>query len=68
MVKMIMEEYINGESFSFDGITDSHKKVLFMTSHQYTDSIMDSVNEQKTIGCYSYMNIPEDILDAGLSL
>ena len=66
MVKMIMEEYINGESFSFDGITDSHKKVLFMTSHQYTDSIMDSVNEQKTIGCYSYMNIPEDILDAGL--
>ena len=66
MVDMIMEEYINGQCFSFDGITDSHNNVVFMTSHQYTDSIMDSVNEQKTIGCYSYIDIPEDIKDAGL--
>lgn len=62
---MIMEEYIKGSCFSFDGITNSKKEILFVTSHQYTDSIMDAVNEHKTIGCYSYIDIPEDILDAG---
>lgn len=62
---MIMEEYIDGETFSFDGITNSKKEILFVTSHQYTDSIMDSVNEQKTIGCYSYIDIPKDIMEAG---
>ena len=36
-----------------------------MTSHQYTDSIMDAVNEQKNIGCYSYKDIPADIMEAG---
>lgn len=63
--EMIMEEFINGSCFSFDGITDSKKDILFVTSHQYTDSIMDAVNEKKNIGCYSYINIPEDIMDAG---
>ena len=62
---MIMEEYINGSCFSFDGITNSKKELLFVTSHQYTDSIMDAVNEQKNIGCYSYKHIPDDIMEAG---
>ena len=66
LVDMILEEYIDGECFSFDGIADSNKNVVFMTSHQYTGSIMDSVNEQKTIGCYSYIDIPRDIKHAGL--
>ncbi|MEG0329664.1 MAG: ATP-grasp domain-containing protein [Longicatena sp.] len=63
--EMIMEEYIEGSCFSFDGITDSKKNILFVTSHQYTDSIMDAVNEQKNIGCYSYIDIPDDIMDYG---
>ena len=63
---MIMEEYINGSCFSFDGITNSKKELLFVTSHQYTDSIMDAVNEQKNIGCYSYKDIPADIMEAGI--
>lgn len=64
-VPMIMEEYIKGSCFSFDGITNSKKEILFVTSHQYTESIMDSVNEHKNIGCYSYIDIPDDIMDAG---
>lgn len=64
-VTMIMEEYIHGSCFSFDGITDSKKNILFVTSHQYTGSIMDSVNEQKNIGCYSYIDIPDDIMNVG---
>lgn len=61
----LMEQFIKGSCFSFDGITNSKKQILFVTSHQYTDSIMDAVNEQKTIGCYSYKEIPADVMDAG---
>lgn len=41
------------------------KEILFTSSHQYTDSLMDVVNEQKGIGCYSYKDIPEDIIEIG---
>ncbi len=61
----LMEEFIQGSCFSFDGITNSKKEILFVTSHQYTDSIMDAVNEQKSIGCYSYKDIPQDVMDVG---
>lgn len=63
--EMIMEEFIEGSCFSFDGITNSKKEILFTSSHQYTDSLMDVVNEQKGIGCYSYKDIPEDIIEIG---
>ena len=62
---MLMEQFIKGSCFSFDGITNSKKEILFVTSHQYTDSIMDAVNEHKTIGCYSYKEIPADIMKMG---
>lgn len=65
-VAMIMEEFVDGLCFSFDGITNSKRELLFATSHQYSDSLMDVVNEQKSVGCYSYKQIPHDIMEAGL--
>lgn len=62
---MLMEQFIKGSCFSFDGITNSKKEILFVTSHQYTDSIMDAVNEHKSIGCYSYQDIPQDVMEMG---
>lgn len=64
-VDMILEEYIEGECFTFDGITNSRKQIQFATSHQYVGSIMDSVNEQDSIGCYSLIDIPDDIMEIG---
>lgn len=62
---MLLEEYITGECFTFDGITNSKKEIQFATSHHYVGSIMDSVNERDSIGCYSLIDIPEDIMDVG---
>lgn len=64
-VPMIMEEYIDGSTFSFDGLADSNSDILFMTNHLYRESIMDAVNNKDTMGCYSAINIAEDIVDAG---
>ena len=66
LVDMIMEEYVDGDCYSFDGITNANKDILFMTSHQYTSSIMESVNNHKTIGCYSYRHLEDDAINAGL--
>lgn len=62
---MLIEEYIPGTCFTFDGITNSKKEIQFATSHHYVGSIMDSVNSQDSIGCYSLIDIPADILEIG---
>ena len=56
---------IDGSTFSFDGLADSNSDILFMTNHLYRESIMDAVNNKDTMGCYSAINIAEDIVDAG---
>lgn len=63
--KMIMEEYIDGDVFTFDGITNSKKEILFMTNHVYTDSLMECVNNKSVVGCYSLIDIPQDVQEAG---
>ena len=41
----IMEEYIEGNIISFDGICDSHSNVVFCDNEVFPPSIMDIVNE-----------------------
>lgn len=61
----IMEEFINGEVTTFDGVCDSESNVLFAASHIAVESIMDMVNEGRP--CYYYVNksIPDEVRDAG---
>lgn len=44
-VTYIMEEFIDGDVITFDGITDSQKNILIASSHVMLDSIMNTVNE-----------------------
>ena len=62
---MILEEYVPGDCFTFDGIANSRKEVQFATSHHYVGSIMESVNTSDSIGCYSLIDIPQEIMDIG---
>ncbi len=64
-VEYIMEEFVNGELLSYDGIADSNKDIVFETAHAYPTPIMDIVNEQKDVMYFSYRDIPEDLKDAG---
>lgn len=63
--EMIFEEFIHGDVTSYDGIVNDQGEILFETSHVYTSSIMDAVNEHQGIGCYSRLTIPEDLKQAG---
>lgn len=64
-VEYIMEEFINGELLSYDGIAGKNKEIIFETAHGYPIPIMDLVNEQKDVMYYSYREIPEDLKEAG---
>ncbi|VEH38109.1 Phosphoribosylamine--glycine ligase [Fusobacterium varium] len=64
-VEYIMEEFIDGELLSYDGIAGKDKEIIFETAHAYPVPIMDIVNEQADVMYYSYKEIPEDLKEAG---
>lgn len=56
---MIIEEYIDGDVFTLDGLVDHEGKILYMSSFEYVGSVMDSVVYQLSIGCYTQFDLPQ---------
>jgi biotin carboxylase len=63
--KYIMEEFIAGQICTFDGLTDRDGNPVFYTSHEYSQGVMETVNDQLDIYYYSQRNIPKDLEEAG---
>lgn len=61
----IMEEFIEGQIVSFDGLTDRSGNIVFYTSHVFSQGIMETVNEDRDIFYYSLREIPDDLTEAG---
>ncbi len=64
-VDYIMEEFVDGVILSFDGLTDRDGKLVFYTAHQYSQGIMETVNQDDLVYYYSLRNIPADLETAG---
>ena len=45
----ILEEFISGAIFSFDGLADRSGRPLLYTAHKYSQGIMETVNEARHI-------------------
>jgi hypothetical protein len=54
----IMEEFISGAIYSFDGLTDRSGDIVFSTGHTYSQGIMETVNEARHVSYYSLREIP----------
>ena len=65
LVDYILEEYIQGVICTFDGLTDREGTPVFYTSHQYSQGIMEAVNQDDHIYYYSLREIPADLEEAG---
>lgn len=65
-VDYIMEEFIRGVIYSFDGLAGSDGRPIFYTSHVFAQGIMETVNEDQDLYYYSLRDLPEDLEDAGL--
>lgn len=64
-VNYFMEEFIEGELFSFDGLTDQNGSIVFATAHYFSRGIMDVVNHDDMLYYYSLREIPPQIKELG---
>ena len=64
-VPYIMEEFIEGDITSFDGICDSNSNVVFCDNEVFPPSIMDIVNENLDLSYYVNREVPQEVFDAG---
>ncbi len=64
-VPYIMEEFIEGNIVSLDGICDSNSNIIFCDNEVFPPSIMDIVNENLEVSYYVNKIVPDDIYQAG---
>lgn len=64
-VPYLMEEFVKGDLYSYDGIVNSKGEIVFETAHFYPDPVMDIVNEQLDSYFWSLKEIPENLKEAG---
>jgi biotin carboxylase len=64
-VEYIMEEFIQGTLFTFDGLTNQDGELVFYTSHQSSQGVMEIVNQDDVVYYFSLREIPADLEEAG---
>ncbi len=64
-VPYIMEEFIEGNIVSLDGICDANSNIIFCDNEVFPPSIMDIVNENLEVSYYVNKIVPDDIYQAG---
>ncbi|MCQ2508053.1 MAG: ATP-grasp domain-containing protein [Dorea sp.] len=64
-VEYIMEEFISGDIWSYDGISDSNGDIIFEACVSWPKSIADIVNNNGHLAYYSANNLPDDLRQCG---
>jgi hypothetical protein len=64
-VDYIVEEFVQGDIFSFDGLADANGDLVFYTAHRFSQGIMETVNEARHIHYTSLRDIPPALEQAG---
>ncbi len=67
-VEYLLEEFIDGDIHTFDGLTDKDGRPVFYSSMRYSYGVMETVNEDRDIYFYSLREVPLDLEDAGRRL
>ncbi len=57
-LEYIMEEFIAGTIYSFDGLANREGRPVFCTAHTFSQGIMETVNEARHLYYYSLRDIP----------
>lgn len=60
---MILEQYIDGDVFTLDGICDENGDIRYLNSLEYVGNCMDSVLYQQSIGCFTTLEISDECRD-----
>ncbi len=57
----ILEAFIDGTIYSFDGLADRNGELVFYTSHTYSQGIMETVNQGRHVSYHSLREVPPDL-------
>ena len=64
-VDYIMEAFVEGAIYSFDGLADRDGRMVFQTAHTYSQGIMETVNQARHVSYHSLRRIPPALEDVG---
>ena len=64
-VDYIVEEFIDAEILTYDGLVDRAGEVVFNSSLVYSTGVMKSVNEARDLYYWIPRQVPEDVREAG---
>lgn len=64
-VEYIMEEFIEGDIVTFDGLTDHNGNVVFYAGLEYSEVVIDIVSEDRNNYFYVPREIPQDLIKLG---
>ncbi|HOT92401.1 MAG TPA: ATP-grasp domain-containing protein [Anaerolineae bacterium] len=64
-VDYILEEFVSGALYSFDGLVDQEGRIVFCTSHFFNRGIMEIVNDDLEIFYYSMRELPAGLEEIG---
>ncbi len=67
-INYYLEKFIFGKIQTFDGLTDQNGDIVFSSSLEYSQGIMETVNDNKDIYYYTLREIPLDLQHAGRSV
>ena len=65
MVDYILEEFITGTIYSYDGLAGPTGQPVFATAHTFSQGIMETVNEGRHIAYHSLKDIPPTLESHG---
>jgi biotin carboxylase len=61
----IIEGFVQGTIYSFDGLADRHGNLVFYTAHTYSQGVMETVNQARHISYHSLREIPPTLKRLG---
>jgi len=64
-VDYVFEEFVRGQIFTFDGLTDRDGTPVFTNSMVYSKGIMETVLEDDLVYYYTLREIPDDLMELG---
>lgn len=60
-IPYIIEAFVNGTIYSFDGLTDRDGAIVFHTGHTFSQGIMETVNQGQHVSYYSLRDLPPEL-------
>lgn len=64
-VEYIMEEFIEGDIVTFDGLTDHDGNIVFYSSLEYSEAVLDTVSKDGDMFYYVPREISEKLVEMG---